>query len=272
MSNKSYIGATTNYKYRINQHKKALASGKHHSVKLQRAYDLYGKDSFAFRVIDSGDSGELKSTELEQFWIDHFNSYYDGYNARKDATWIPAKEKNGMFGKKPKFRPVPKKAVVAYNIQSGEVFEYPSVIDAIKFFGHPGLCSCLTKPKLHKSFKNHLFFYSKDFSLQSLKEKFIHFNTNHSIGRKRSKEECEAISKGRKGIKFSDSHIQNMRLCRLGKKTKGFTVVRNDGKRYISINEAAIDNQVNNKRLASYIRKEKPINGYTFSFSTNMEN
>ena len=78
ITGKMYIGETTNCKQRWSQHLMMLNAGKHHSQKLQRAFDKYHAENFQFQVIEEIE--DEKRFEREIFYIDFYNSYEDGYN------------------------------------------------------------------------------------------------------------------------------------------------------------------------------------------------
>ena len=78
-TNKSYIGSAVNIKDRWCQHKKSLSKGNHHSIKLQRSYNKYGENNFIFEVIEECQKESL--IIREQFYIDLFDSYKNGYNS-----------------------------------------------------------------------------------------------------------------------------------------------------------------------------------------------
>src|SRR4051794_5001336 len=48
---KVYVGSAARITKRWNDHRQSLASGKHHSVLLQRAWEKYGPDAFEFTVL-----------------------------------------------------------------------------------------------------------------------------------------------------------------------------------------------------------------------------
>ena len=50
ITNQIYIGSSVNIRSRIKRHFKELKDGKHHSLKLQRSYDKYGKENFNTRL------------------------------------------------------------------------------------------------------------------------------------------------------------------------------------------------------------------------------
>ncbi len=81
VNNKRYIGITHNLKNRFYEHQYKLRNGKHHSKKLQRAWDKYGESSFSFSVLDTIEGDFLEASQVEVKTIEKYNSYYNGYNA-----------------------------------------------------------------------------------------------------------------------------------------------------------------------------------------------
>jgi len=86
-NNKVYIGSSVNIHKRWEEHKTKLRNNKHHSYKLQRAWNKYGQDNFIFETIDifNGEIKELR--ELEQDYLDLFKSYdfKYGYNVSESS-------------------------------------------------------------------------------------------------------------------------------------------------------------------------------------------
>lgn len=78
VNNKVYIGSSINMKKRSNEHFCMLKNGNHHSSKLQKAYNKYGKQSFIFELIEECDKNII--TEREQYWLNELDSYNNGYN------------------------------------------------------------------------------------------------------------------------------------------------------------------------------------------------
>lgn len=77
---KSYIGSAKNIKKRWLEHKNALQSGRHHSIKLQRAWDKYGEESFSFEILEIVESDDAL-IYTEQKWIDVYQCASGfGYN------------------------------------------------------------------------------------------------------------------------------------------------------------------------------------------------
>lgn len=79
LNSKQYIGSSNDVKFRISTHKSRLKKGNHHSIKLQRAYNKYGLESFIFELIEICDIDDLLIRE--QHYINLFDSYNNGYNS-----------------------------------------------------------------------------------------------------------------------------------------------------------------------------------------------
>lgn len=76
VNNKQYIGSSINPHKRKNSHFGELKNQKHKNIKLQRAYDKYGKDSFIFEVIEFVEIKE-ELIEKEQYYINLFKPEYN---------------------------------------------------------------------------------------------------------------------------------------------------------------------------------------------------
>ena len=80
INNKVYVGSAKNFSEREHRHFSDLQKGKHHQIKLQRAYDKYGKDNFIFEIIEKIPYEKDIIIEREQYFIDHYNQKESGYN------------------------------------------------------------------------------------------------------------------------------------------------------------------------------------------------
>lgn len=80
VNGKKYIGKTNNIVKREFDHFNDLKKHQHHSTKLQRAYDKYGKDNFIFewKKIEIEDEQELAIMEIKE--IEKYDAYFNGYN------------------------------------------------------------------------------------------------------------------------------------------------------------------------------------------------
>lgn len=78
--NRFYIGSAMVIGKRWEQHLGKLKNNKHHSQKLQRHYNKYGKNDLIFSIIVGCDKSDLITTE--QYFIDTYDPYFNG---RKQA-------------------------------------------------------------------------------------------------------------------------------------------------------------------------------------------
>lgn len=82
---KVYVGSAANIARRFSEHRNSLNAKRHHSQKLQRAWDKYGADCFEFLVIESIEEVP-RLIEREQVWIDDLKSATKGgYNVSPTA-------------------------------------------------------------------------------------------------------------------------------------------------------------------------------------------
>lgn len=95
-NNKCYIGQSVAIKRRWNEHQKALSKGTHYNTYLQNAYNKYGKDNFIYEILEQCPKEKLN--EREQFYIQLFNSFKDGFNCDLGGSNIQG-EANPMYGK-----------------------------------------------------------------------------------------------------------------------------------------------------------------------------
>lgn len=78
LNHKRYIGQSVDIYNRWYTHKSKLNTNKHHSKHLQKAWNKYGEDFFDFYIIELCDEDFLNEKEI--YWINYYNTYYDGYN------------------------------------------------------------------------------------------------------------------------------------------------------------------------------------------------
>ena len=85
VSGKVYVGSAVDMNHRWNEHKRTLRENKHHSIHLQRAWNIYGKDNFRFEIIEECEKEKL--IEREQHWMNFYKSYNEnkGYNISPTA-------------------------------------------------------------------------------------------------------------------------------------------------------------------------------------------
>lgn len=81
INKKIYIGSSCHINRRFYEHKYFLNKNEHTNGHLQSAWNKYGENNFEFGIIELIDPKE-DLLEIEQIWMDYFNSYSDenGYN------------------------------------------------------------------------------------------------------------------------------------------------------------------------------------------------
>lgn len=75
---KRYVGSAVHFPARRGQHIRSLRAGKHHSIKLQRAWDKYGEGLFTFDLLLRCKKEDLLF--FEQRAIEGFDAVRAGYN------------------------------------------------------------------------------------------------------------------------------------------------------------------------------------------------
>lgn len=86
---KRYIGQTIDIDWRLQRHFRELSEGCHHSQKLQRSYDKYGKEAFKVEYQEK-EYKEYEDLLLdEQKNISQYNSYENGYNETRGGEGHP---------------------------------------------------------------------------------------------------------------------------------------------------------------------------------------
>ncbi len=85
VNQKIYIGSAVNWPRRVRRHKELLNKNEHYNKRLQNAWNAYGEENFLFGTIEYVEN-PANLIEKEQYWINHFNSYINGYNSRPIAN------------------------------------------------------------------------------------------------------------------------------------------------------------------------------------------
>ena len=95
-----YLGSTNNFEKRKKQHLRDLRANRHHNIHLQRAYNLYGKNSFKFEILEQCKEEDLLT--LEQKYLDkYFDNGKNCYNINciADKPPILKGKDNPNYGK-----------------------------------------------------------------------------------------------------------------------------------------------------------------------------
>jgi group I intron endonuclease len=114
---KKYVGSSKNIKNRIRDHVRNLNNGKHHSAKLQRAYDgVKDKSVFVASILEEvNDIDQL--FEREQYFIDFYDAYGGGYNCASKAD-------NPYYSKKNITKAQKKKAIAEIYKQFDLLYDF----------------------------------------------------------------------------------------------------------------------------------------------------
>jgi len=70
-NNRIYIGSAFNFKKRKQRHLSSLKCHTHHNDFLQKIYDVYGKDSLVFEIIEECTIEQLNEREI--YWGEYYN-------------------------------------------------------------------------------------------------------------------------------------------------------------------------------------------------------
>lgn len=81
---KCYVGSSVDLQKRLNEHLLGLKKNKHHSIKLQRSWNIHGESNFLLEILENVKE-KSKLILREQFWINFYDSYNNGYNCTKKA-------------------------------------------------------------------------------------------------------------------------------------------------------------------------------------------
>jgi predicted GIY-YIG superfamily endonuclease len=118
-----YIGYSMNIESRWYTHKRLLKSGKHYNLYLQSHYNKYGSQDLIFSIYD--ELPHLTSKEIiwkEEFYIKKFESH-------KKPNF------NIVVGDEFRCSDLQKKPCKIMNIDTNEIKEFESIIDAADFIG-----------------------------------------------------------------------------------------------------------------------------------------
>lgn len=103
LNGKYYVGSANKITTRKSRHISDLKLNRHHSIKLQRSWNKNGCDAFIFEVIQYCNTEDLIINE--QYWIDHFDSYNNGYNcnpiagSQKGRVWTKEQKEKARASK-----------------------------------------------------------------------------------------------------------------------------------------------------------------------------
>lgn len=84
VNGKMYVGSAVHIWNRWTLHQRQLKKNIHHSIKLQRAWNLYGGENFSLSVIEFVLDREML-LDREQYWLDTLEAVDKGYNTNRNA-------------------------------------------------------------------------------------------------------------------------------------------------------------------------------------------
>ena len=117
MTNQSYIGQTINFDRRKKRHLNELRNDKHHSYRLQQAFNEFGEENFDFNLIKTVENcDDQKVTEIEKELIKKFKSFDNGYNCHEGKY-----DHTKKIGKLKKFEIFNILSVIEFSSRPGQV-------------------------------------------------------------------------------------------------------------------------------------------------------
>lgn len=90
INHKTYIGLTNNLQRRRNRHFTDLKCNRHDNSFLQKEVNIYGLNNFSFEKIFEGDISAEEISEKEKYYIQLYDSYYNGYNQNEGGNFGPS--------------------------------------------------------------------------------------------------------------------------------------------------------------------------------------
>ncbi len=87
LNNKVYVGRSVQIELRTKQHISLLVQNQHANKHLQNSWNKYGEEAFTFEILDTDISEDSELSQLEQLYIDQYqsNNPERGYN-KADAS------------------------------------------------------------------------------------------------------------------------------------------------------------------------------------------
>jgi group I intron endonuclease len=151
IDNKRYVGITGNLKRRWKEHRSELKTNTHHNKHLQSAWNMYGKDSFKFNIINEFNNlDELNKAEIE--FIDKYDlkNPTKGYNLADGGNSFEHSQEA-----KDKIIKSQLKSVICKCVKTGNIKVYESVKSVLLDGYHPHSVggACNLKIRAGKNYK-----------------------------------------------------------------------------------------------------------------------
>lgn len=211
--NKFYVGSASKFKgnktndigfyARWREHLYLLRRNKHHSNKLQNAFNKYGENSIRFKILDFCDYTII--LDIEQYWINILDSYRSGYNCypytNKSRNKIILSEKHrrnlsermkGNGNAMIKFLSnltdeekhqfyldtayvVP---VYEYDIKTKKVYYWDSIKNASDYYNIYGANICRVCREMEITYKNKIWIYKSNFTPEKMLQLIVKYFDN----------------------------------------------------------------------------------------------
>lgn len=227
---KIYIGSAVNFRNRARKHFNLLKLNKHHSIYLQRSYNMYKNENFVFEILENVEKTRL--FEREQYYIDNLNPEYNmaptaGSSLGRKAT----EETKARISKKRKELYTREK-----NPFYGRSWKDPELQEGLK----------IMKEKLK-------------IALSGEKNPFY--------GKTHSPEVLEKISKANRGVskpQIAKANLGNERGAKI------YIVICPDGKilEVFNLTKFCRERNLFSSSAFTSIKKNRPYNGYIFKLKT----
>lgn len=199
LDSRIYVGSSLDMYSRLQTHKKKLKNLNHPNQKLNNFCKKYGYDKFIFDVLEFCDKEFL--LEKEQFYMDKFESYYNGFNISKtsiypykDLTEVQIQERRENFAKKMGV------CFYMYDLNFNET-KYNSLKECERKtkISSSKLSECLNKKSFHKKYVFSKFQLNNEEIQKKIKESEKHFNevkmkSIENISKTKSFKEPESVN------------------------------------------------------------------------------
>lgn len=162
-NHKKYIGQSKNIRRRFWVHTHTLNKNEHCNKHLQKAWNLYGSESFKFYVIEECLKEELD--DKEKYYIEKYNTLKNGYNLNAGGQGIP-EYKHTQEEIEKMIQIQHPKPVYQCDLNLNILKEWPSAHTAAKRLGFvPNhVKNCCEKRMKSKSVHGYIFVYVEDYN------------------------------------------------------------------------------------------------------------
>lgn len=144
-----YIGSTVrSFRDRKREHFKKLVQNAHYNKYLQEEFNVFGRNSFIFEILESVDDKNIVR-KVEQEWIDIFNPFYNIDNTVRELSKVTFDSRKAVSSSR---------GGRAFEIYKNDILleTFDFIIDAVKKYklNSSGISGCLSgKFSQHKGYK-----------------------------------------------------------------------------------------------------------------------